>query len=153
MKSSYHSLIPFLPFFFQSPSAADSLNSISSCTQAHIQAGGCLETQLTPLKWTLLYNHFARTTQKAQRFYCREGLFTAPLHTSWKLFDCCLRIRCHGNVFTEQLPSNGHLWFHYSGFRASYHIVVVLYISYILPKTQIWRTHYLQREREREKRK
>jgi hypothetical protein len=46
-----------------------------------------------------------------------------------KFFDCCLRIRCRGNVFTEHLPSNGRLlWFHYSGFRASYHSTLALLI-------------------------
>jgi hypothetical protein len=35
-----------------------------------------------------------------------------------KLLDCCLRIRCRGNVFTESLPSNERLfWLRYSGFR------------------------------------
>jgi hypothetical protein len=38
------------------------------------------------------------------------------------LFDCCFRIRCRGNVFTESLPSNEHLfWFRYSCFRATCH--------------------------------
>jgi hypothetical protein len=34
------------------------------------------------LNWTLLYNHFVRTTQKTQPLYCWEGLFTAPLHSN-----------------------------------------------------------------------
>jgi hypothetical protein len=33
---------------------------------------------------------------------------------------CCFRIRCHGNVFIEPLPSNGRLrWLHYLGLQAS----------------------------------
>jgi hypothetical protein len=36
------------------------------------------------------------------------------------LLDRCLRILCRGNVCTESLPSNEHLfWFQYSGFWAS----------------------------------
>jgi hypothetical protein len=61
----------------QSSSTADSLSSISSCFQAHVPAGWRLETQLT-----LLYNHFARTTQKTKPFYCREGVFRVPLHSN-----------------------------------------------------------------------
>jgi hypothetical protein len=35
------------------------------------------------------------------------------------LLDCCLQIRCRGNVFTESLPSNVRLfWLRYFGFRA-----------------------------------
>jgi hypothetical protein len=48
----------------QSSSTADSLNSISSLSQAHILVGWRLETQLTFLNWNLLYNYFARTKQK-----------------------------------------------------------------------------------------
>jgi hypothetical protein len=41
-----------------------------------------------------------------------------------KLHDCCLRIRCRWNVFTESLPSNERLFLiHYSGFRASRHSI------------------------------
>jgi hypothetical protein len=33
-----------------------------------------------------------------------------------------LHIHCHGNLFTEPLPSNGRiLWLHYSGLHASCH--------------------------------
>jgi hypothetical protein len=39
--------------------------------------------------------------------------------------DCCLRIRCRGNVFTKSLPSNECLlWLHYSGFQASCHDII-----------------------------
>jgi hypothetical protein len=37
-------------------------------------------------------------------------------------FDCCLHIRCRGNLFTESLPSIERLlWLRYSGFQASHH--------------------------------
>jgi hypothetical protein len=39
---------------------------------------------------------------------------------SQQYLDCCLLIRCHGNVFAETLPSNERLlWLHYSSFQAS----------------------------------
>jgi hypothetical protein len=42
------------------------------------QAGVSNSTPL--LKWTLLYNYFAWTTQKTQLFYYWKGVFAAPLH-------------------------------------------------------------------------
>jgi hypothetical protein len=48
-----------------------------------------------------------------------------------KLFDCCLRIRCGGNVFTLSLPSNERLsWLHYSCFRC--HVTLLNIASYIV---------------------
>jgi hypothetical protein len=39
-----------------------------------------------------------------------------------QFFDCCLRILCCVNLFTEPLPSNERLlWLRYSGFQASCH--------------------------------
>jgi hypothetical protein len=37
---------------------------------------------------------------------------------------CLPIIFLRGNVFAEPLPSNGHLWLHYSGFRASCHNII-----------------------------
>jgi hypothetical protein len=57
----------------------------------------------TLLHWTLLYKHFARTTQKTQPLYCWEGVFTASLHSkgSYAIVACvfvaagmCLPSRC-----------------------------------------------------------
>jgi hypothetical protein len=79
VKSSLHSLIPLLPLFCNCQ-----LNSIPS-SQARILVGSRLETPLTSLNgvnWTLLYNYFARTTQKTHLYYL-EGVFTAPLHSNW----------------------------------------------------------------------
>jgi hypothetical protein len=69
----------FLAISFQSFPTADSLNSISSCSKAHISIGWRLETELIFLKQTLLYNHFAGTKHKTQPLYCWKGVFTAPL--------------------------------------------------------------------------
>jgi hypothetical protein len=81
MKSSFHSLLPFLPLFCNCQFwRLDSVQFL--CSQAHILAGWRLETRLTLLNWTLLYNHFARTTQKTHPLYCWEGVITAPLHSN-----------------------------------------------------------------------
>jgi hypothetical protein len=81
MKYSLYSLIPFLPSFCSSQ--FQRLNSIQFlCSEAHILPGWHLETQLTLLNWTLLYNHFAWTTQKTQPLCCWEGMFIAPLHSN-----------------------------------------------------------------------
>jgi hypothetical protein len=43
-----------------------------------------------------------------------------------QFLDCCLRIRCCWNVFTEPLPSNGRLlWLHYYGLKYSCHNIVI----------------------------
>jgi hypothetical protein len=89
MKSSFHSLIPFLPLFCNCQFRRfDSIQLL--CSQAHIPAGWHLETRLTLLNWTLLYNHFAWTTQKTQPLYCWEGMFTTPLlsNGSYSIADC-----------------------------------------------------------------
>jgi hypothetical protein len=58
---------------------------------------------LTQFYTAVLYNHFARTTQKTQPIYCWGGVFTAPLHSngSYSIFACvfvakgmCLPSRC-----------------------------------------------------------
>jgi hypothetical protein len=78
MKSSFHSLIPFLPLFCNCQfRRLDSTQFNSSALKLHILAGWRLETRLILLSWTLLYNNFARTIQKTE-----EGVFTAPLHVS-----------------------------------------------------------------------
>jgi hypothetical protein len=90
MKFSSHSLIPFLLLFCSS----------------------------TLLNCSLLYNHFARTTQKTQPLYCWEGVFTAPLHRNWSysivacvfvaagmcLPSCCLAM----NIYSDfTIPAFG----------------------------------------------
>jgi hypothetical protein len=77
MKSSLYCLIPFLPLFCNCKfRRLDSVQFLCS------QVGSRLETLLTLLNWTLLYNHFTRTRQKTEPHYCWEGVFTAPLHSN-----------------------------------------------------------------------
>jgi hypothetical protein len=122
MKSSCHSLIPFLTLFCDRQFWR--LESISSSAPKFIswQAGVSKLDSTRPrlLKWNLLYNNFARITQKTHALYFLEGAFTAPLHSKRKLLDCCLRIRCHGDVFTASFPRNERLfWSYFSGFQWS----------------------------------
>jgi hypothetical protein len=89
MKANFHSLIPFLPLFCNCQfRRIDSIQFL--CSRVHILTGWRLETQLTLLKQTLLYNNFARTKQKTQPHYCWEGFFTASLHSnrSYSIFVC-----------------------------------------------------------------
>jgi hypothetical protein len=81
MKSSLHRLIHFFPLFCNCQfRRLDSIQFL--CSQVHIPAGWRLETRLTLLNWTLLYNYSAGTTLKTQPLYCREGMFTASLHSN-----------------------------------------------------------------------
>jgi hypothetical protein len=46
--------------------------------------------------------------------------------------DCCLRIRCRGNLFTESLPSNERLlWLRYCGFQALCHIINSVFVCVV----------------------
>jgi hypothetical protein len=85
MKSSFHSLLPFLPLFCNCQFwRLDSIQFL--CSQAHILARWCLETRLdsTQLYYaatasfgTLPYNHFARTTQKTVSLLLRRRVYSA----------------------------------------------------------------------------
>jgi hypothetical protein len=96
MKSSFHSLITFLPLFCNCR-----LSSIPL-----LLAGCRLETRPN---WTLLYNHFAQTTQRTRPNL--DGVFTAPLHCngSYSTVACvfvaagmCLPSRCIAmNVYSD----------------------------------------------------
>jgi hypothetical protein len=79
------------------------------CFQSCILAGWRLETRLN---WTLLYNHFARTTQKTGSLLLGRRVYRAVAKQR-KLLDCCFCIPCRGNMFTESLPSNGRLFWLY----------------------------------------
>jgi hypothetical protein len=44
--------------------------------------------------------------------------------------DCCLFIRCRGNMFTESLHSNERpLWLRYSGFQASFTLLSLYLVT------------------------
>jgi hypothetical protein len=111
----------FLAISSQSPSTADSLNSVFQLQTPEPDSivipllpgsyPGTLASRNSTNSNDLLcpfHNHLVWTTQE-----------TLPL---W----CCLRIRGRENVFTEQLPSNGRLvWF-----RASCHNIII-YIYFL----------------------
>jgi hypothetical protein len=122
MKFSFHSLIPILSLFCQLPT------KFSSELVSRLAGVSKLDSiRLRLLKSILLHKHFARTTQKTQPLYCLEAVFTAPLHSKRKLFDCRLRIRCRENVFAESLdvysdfavPAFGRHVTIFTGYRAT----------------------------------
>jgi hypothetical protein len=82
MKSSFHSLIPF------SPSLLNHLRLPSPETLNYFSAG------LGPS----LYSLVAEPTEN-----------TASIVIAQQYLNCCLLIRCRGNMFTESLPSNERL--------------------------------------------
>jgi hypothetical protein len=94
MKSSFHSLIPFLPSLLNH-STAISRDSLSSsvqfllCSQAHIPAGWRLETQLTQTIFFVLFITPRHGRHRKQSSYI----------VAW--------IRLRGNVLTPSLHSNG----------------------------------------------
>jgi hypothetical protein len=110
MKPSVYILILFLPWFYKCQlRRLDSIQFL--CSKAHIPPGWHAETRLTLLSWTLLNNHFARTTQETQPLYCWEGVFTAPMHSngSYSIVSCvfvaavmCLMSCCLAmNVYSD----------------------------------------------------
>jgi hypothetical protein len=85
-----------------------------------------LDSSLNGLNWALPYNYFAQTTQKAQAFYCWEGVFTALLHSNGRnsIVACvfvaagmCLPSRCLAvNVYSYfTIPAFGvmsqYMWY------------------------------------------
>jgi hypothetical protein len=91
MKSSFHSLIPFLPLVYNCqlssvpllpgsyPGRLASRNSTQFSSSAPMlisRQAGLAKLDSILLSWTLLYNHFARTTQKIQSVHCWEGVIT-----------------------------------------------------------------------------
>jgi hypothetical protein len=115
--SSFHSLITFLILVCNRQfRRLDSIEFL--CSQVHFLAGWSLDTRLTFLNRNLLHNHFARTTQKTQTFYCWEGVFTAPLNSngSYLIVACifvaegmCLPSRCLAmNIYSDfTIPAFG----------------------------------------------
>jgi hypothetical protein len=124
MKSSFHSLILFLPLFCKcNLRRLDSIQFNSSAPKRiYWQAGVSNSTRLRLLRWSLLYNHYARTTQKIQPLYFLEDVFTAPFHSngSYSIVACvfvaagmCLPGHCLAmNIYSD---------FDNTGFRASCH--------------------------------
>jgi hypothetical protein len=117
MKSSFHCLIPFLPFlvnhlWLPSPELNPFL------FQGHIQAGWNLENRPFTLDYSALHLLLLSTSSrllcpfmtsrhgphKKHSLYCWRGVFTAPLPSNrppvFPLVCFC------GKVFSESLPSN-----------------------------------------------
>jgi hypothetical protein len=63
---------------------------------------------------------FSRHSLNSSRYIASGGRTENTVIQQY--LNCCLFIRCRGNVFPETLPSNERLlWLHYSGFRGSCH--------------------------------
>jgi hypothetical protein len=74
MKSSFHSLIPFLPLFCNCQFRG--LGSIQFlCSQVHILAGWCLETRLSTFSTT-------QSQSQSQNYFTTGGL--QPISSSWR---------------------------------------------------------------------
>jgi hypothetical protein len=91
MKSSFHIRIPFLPSLLNHSTtiSRDSLNYSSAGLGSS------------------LYSLGADPRENTVSFVIAQ-----------QYLDCCLFIRCRGDLFIESLPSNERLlWLRYSGFR------------------------------------
>jgi hypothetical protein len=58
---------------------------------------------------------------------------TVSVDIAQQYVDCCLLIRCRGNLFIESLPSNERLlWIRSSGFQSSCHCITATVTSCVL---------------------
>jgi hypothetical protein len=128
MKSSSHGLIPFLPLFCNCQ-----FRRLDSIPLLPVTYPGRLASWNSTLHSMLLLpasEIFFITTLQSRRKHSPSVVGKACLEhrcIAMDLFDCCLRIRCRGNVFTDSLPSNKRpFWVRYSGFRASCHNILSL---------------------------
>jgi hypothetical protein len=116
VKSSFHSLIPFWPIFCNCQ-----LNLIpllpSLCPGRLVSRNLIQFFSTEPFFINIVHGPRRKhiSLLLGRRFY-------SSVAEQRKLLDCCLRICCRGDLFSESLLSNERiLWFHYSGFRASCH--------------------------------
>jgi hypothetical protein len=124
MKSSLQSLVRFLPLF-----CSCQFSRVISVPLLPSSYPGRLVSRNST---NFLYNYFARITQKIQPLYCWDDV-SKRRFKAMNLFDCCLLIRCCGNMCTESLPNNELLFlFHCSGFRDSHHGPNYMYTKFIL---------------------
>jgi hypothetical protein len=98
MKTSLHSLTPFLALF-----GTCQFRTLSSSAPKLISRQAGVSQLDSLLKWTLLYNSFALTTQRIQLLYCYVAVFTAPLRSNgsssivasvFVAAEICLPSRC-----------------------------------------------------------
>jgi hypothetical protein len=118
MKSSFHSLIPFLPSLLNHSTAIsrESLNSNSSYLRFSLCSLGAAPTENT-------------ASSVVACWFIAADMFTSPLRSSERGADdrkhrtsIFARVRFRGNVFTEPLPSNE--LFRLSGVMSQYSIQV-----------------------------
>jgi hypothetical protein len=103
MKSSLHSLIPFLQFLLSYSANCQLRRSDSNLLLSSSYSGRLASRNSTQFDLTLLYNHFARATQKRLPLYCWKSVLTALLHSNgiFSIVACvfvaarmCLPSRC-----------------------------------------------------------
>jgi hypothetical protein len=140
----------FLAIILQMPVQKTRINSISSAPklisrQAAVSKLDSGQFYAAIISFgTLLYNCFARTTQKTQRIYCWEGVFTAPLYNngSYLIVACvfvaagmCLPSRCLAmNVYSDFIiPAFKR--------RVTMYILVYIYTHIYLSINPFTRTH------------
>jgi hypothetical protein len=99
--------IPHVKFYLHRLTFKCQLNSQSSSTAVSRDSRNSISADLG----SSLYSLGADPTEN-----------TVLILIAQQYHDCCLLIRCHGNLFTESLPSSDRLlWLHYSIFHASSH--------------------------------
>jgi hypothetical protein len=98
MKLTLHSLIPFLPLFYNCQ--LNSIPLLSSSYPGRLASRNSILFFSTEL---FFFNQFAGTTQKTQPLYYWEGVITTPLHSNgnYSIVACvfcaagmCLPSRC-----------------------------------------------------------
>jgi hypothetical protein len=93
MKSSFHSPIRFLPFFW-------------IAFDCHLQNSIQISTSATRRTFFAQYNPSARNTQKTRHLYFWEGLLNDPLPNNGR--PIVARDYFRRNVFTESFTNNGN---------------------------------------------
>jgi hypothetical protein len=82
-----------------------------SQSQSYLTTGGLLPISSSHRRTSAPYRTSDRTAQKT------------PFLTNFSIVAS--RLRCHGNLFIEPLPSKGRLfWLHYSSLQSLYHSIM-----------------------------
>jgi hypothetical protein len=123
MKPSFHSLIDFLPLFCSCQfRRLDSVQFL--CSQAHIPAGGRLETRLSSTKLffiTILHRPCKKHSLPSVAKACLQRRFIAMRVTQFLLayslpLGMCLPSRCLAvNFYSDfTIPAFGRVWQYYN---------------------------------------
>jgi hypothetical protein len=123
----------FLAIILQLPIPKTRLNSILLLPSSYLgRLASRNSTRLCNLKWTLLFNHFARTTQKTQPLYCWEGVFTAPLHRNGSCsIVACVFVPTGMCISSRCLAMNVHSDFTISAFERHVTISTALLLYFV----------------------